>query len=67
LSRDPHEAVERVGSRNEMRWFKENGVDDPHEIAGALWAVRPMDGSEKAMKMAIAAMTRIILAHHKRR
>lgn len=65
LSRIPHEGVERVGSRNEVSWFAANGVSEPHELAAALWAVRPSDGSAKAMKMAVEAMTRIIVAHHK--
>jgi hypothetical protein len=64
LSRSPHNAVEAVGSRNELRWFAENGVEDPHDLAGALWAVRPSNGSAKAIKAATEAMTKIIIAHH---
>jgi hypothetical protein len=64
LSRNPHNAVEAVGSRNELRWFAENGVEDPHELAATLWAVRPSNGSEKAIKAATEAMTKIIIAHH---
>lgn len=67
LSRKSHNAVEAVGSRNELRWFAENGVADPHELAAALWAVRPSSGSGKAIKAATEAMTRIIIAHHKPR
>lgn len=65
LSRSSHNAVEAVGSRNELRWFSENGIEEPHELAAALWAVRPSDGSTKAIKMAVETMTRIIVAHHK--
>lgn len=32
-----HESVERVGSRNELRWFRDNGIEDPHGLALALW------------------------------
>jgi hypothetical protein len=64
LSRSPHNAVEAVGSRNELRWFAENGVEDPHDLAAALWAVRPSNGSAKAIKAATEAMTKIIIAHH---
>lgn len=65
LSRPPHNAVEAVGSRNELKWFAENGIPEPHELAAALWSVRPSDGSTKAIKMAVEAMTKIIIAHHK--
>jgi hypothetical protein len=64
LSRIPHESLEAVGSRNELKWFAEHRLGDVHEIAAALWAVRPSDGSAKAIKMATEAMTRIIVAHH---
>lgn len=37
LSRIPHDAVERIGSRQEHAFFRENGVDDPYELAAALW------------------------------
>ncbi|CCB64435.1 hypothetical protein [Hyphomicrobium sp. MC1] len=66
ITRVYHDSVERVGSRNEMRWFAENGISEPHELAAALWAVRPTDGSAKAMKMAVTAMTKIIIANHKK-
>jgi len=29
--------VETVGSRREHAWFREHGVDDPYELAAALW------------------------------
>lgn len=65
LSRAPHEGVEAVGSRNELRWFSEHGITDPHELAAALWAVRPSNGSAKAIKAATEAMTKIIIARRK--
>lgn len=65
FSRAPHESVERVGSKNEMRWFAEHHISDPHALAAALWAVRPSNGSAKAIKAATEAMTKIIIAHHK--
>lgn len=37
LSRIPHDAVERIGSRHEHAWFRENGIADPYELAAALW------------------------------
>ena len=64
LSRNPHELLEAVGSRNEMKWFAERDVNDPHALAAALWAVRPSNGSAKAIKAATEAMTKIIIAHH---
>jgi hypothetical protein len=65
LSRTPHDELESIGSRHEPRWFAERGVDEPIELAAALWAVRPADNSEKAIRMAVAAMTRIIVAHRR--
>lgn len=65
LSRDAHNSVEAVGSRNEMRWFAEHGIPDPHALAAALWAVRPTNGSAKAIKAATEAMTKIIIANRK--
>lgn len=38
LSHDKHMELERIGSRNEVRWFQEHGIEDPHELAAALWA-----------------------------
>lgn len=37
LCREKHEEVERIGSRNEWAWFKRHGIDDPLELAAALW------------------------------
>lgn len=36
LSRQPHDEVERIGSRNERAWFLSRGID-PHALATALW------------------------------
>lgn len=41
LSRAPHDEVERVGSRNETRWFQEHGIDSPIDLAHALWQASP--------------------------
>jgi hypothetical protein len=32
-----HEAVERAGTRNEVKLFQSWGVEDPHALALALW------------------------------
>jgi hypothetical protein len=37
LCREKHEEVERIGSRNEWAWFKKHGIEDPLELAAALW------------------------------
>lgn len=37
ICREKHEEVERVGSRNEWAWFKRHGIDDPLELAAALY------------------------------
>lgn len=34
-----HEQIERVGSKNELAWFKRRGID-AIDLAGALWANR---------------------------
>lgn len=49
LCRRHHDEVERVGSRNETKWF---GVLNPIDLAYALWKASPD----------AAAMTRIVLA-----
>ena len=38
LSHDKHMELERLGSRNEVKWFQQHGIEDPHELAAALWA-----------------------------
>lgn len=50
LCRHHHDEVERLGSRNEAKWF---GALDAIELAGALWAASPD----------AASMTKIVLAH----
>lgn len=37
LSRIPHDALERIGSRLEHAFFRERGIADPYELAAALW------------------------------
>jgi len=53
LSREPHEIVERAGSRREHATLESLGVHDPIGLAHALWHASPN----------VPAMTRIILAH----
>jgi len=38
LSHELHMDLERAGSRNEVRWFREHGIENPHALAAALWA-----------------------------
>ncbi len=38
LCRSCHDEVERIGSRNEIKWFFDAGID-PHELARGLWSV----------------------------
>lgn len=37
LSREKHDEVERIGSRNEQAWFQKHGIADSLELAAALW------------------------------
>lgn len=37
LCRQLHEEAHRVGSRQEWAWFKARGIEDPLELAAALW------------------------------
>jgi hypothetical protein len=55
LSRVKHDELERLGSRKETAWFQEHGIEDPLELAAALWAASPD----------IPRMTKIVLAHMK--
>lgn len=55
LCRPHHDEIERIGSRNETRWFAERGVESPIDLAAALWSASPD----------VARMTAIILAHRK--
>lgn len=52
LCRSHHEEVERIGSRNEARWFIDRGIYCL-DLAKALWGVRGDAG----------AMTKIVLAN----
>lgn len=56
LSHVPHMELERVGSRNEMKWFQERGIAAPLDLATALWNASPD----------IETMTKIIKAHRGR-
>jgi len=47
--------VDAPNAKREPGWFRDHGIDEPIELAAALWAASP-DAS---------AMTRIILAHRK--
>lgn len=64
LSRRPHDELENIGSRHELKWFVAQGIADPHALCAALWTHRPKDGSAKAIQMATIAMTKVILAAH---
>lgn len=55
LSHTPHMELEGKGSRNEVAWFKANGIADPHALAMALWS---STGD-------LAKMTAIVIAHRK--
>lgn len=47
-----HEDVERAGSKNELKWFSDRGIE-ALELAAALWAVSPNP----------QAMYRVLMAH----
>lgn len=53
LTRDEHDHLEAQGSRNELAWFKKNGIENPYELASALWKASPN----------LETMTNIIHAH----
>lgn len=53
LSHEKHMELERVGSRNEVKWFHDHGIDDPHALAAALWSAT---GD-------LPRMVRILMAH----
>lgn len=55
MCRADHDTVEKIGSRNEVAWFKKNGVEDPGWLALALWAAT---GNVEQMVKIIAAHTR---------
>lgn len=39
LCRAKHDELHRLGSRKEWAWFRDHGIDDPLELAAALWRV----------------------------
>ena len=57
LSRDEHDHLEAQGSRQEPAWFKSHGIENPYELANALWRAT---GD-------LETMTRIVEAHLERR
>lgn len=48
-----HDAVERAGKKNELRWFADNGVADVVWLASALWKA---SGD-------LPKMTRVVITH----
>lgn len=48
-----HMDLESVGSKNEPKWFRKHGIDDPYALADALWHASPD----------VARMTRIVIEH----
>jgi len=57
LTEDEHlfgkDCVHSVGSRQEVAWFKKHGIENPYELASALWKASPD----------LETMTKIIEAH----
>ena len=53
LCRSCHESVERAGTRNEVSWFKDRKIAEPHELALALFKASGKLG----------LMVRILMAH----
>ena len=41
LTRDEHDHVHSFGSRQEVAWFKKHGIENPYELASALWKASP--------------------------
>jgi hypothetical protein len=54
MAHDPHMEVENVGTRNEIAWFRERGVD-PLILAADLWKAT---GD-------VARMTEVLIGHRK--
>lgn len=52
MCRHHHDEVERIGSKNELKWFEERGLKIL-DLAAALWNARPDAG----------AMVKIVFAH----
>jgi hypothetical protein len=57
LCRICHSAVERVGSRREFEWFAANSIDEPYQMAYALWNCTPK--TPEAMLPVLAAHCKI--------
>lgn len=55
LSREKHDELERLGSRNEEAWFRRHGIEDVVELAAAL----------KRVTGDLDAMRRVLWAHMK--
>jgi hypothetical protein len=53
LCRPCHDSVERVGTHNEVSWFRDRGIAEPHELASALFKASGKLGQ----------MVRILMAH----
>lgn len=53
LTRDEHDHLHSVGSKNELAWFKKHGIENPYELAKALWKA---SGD-------LGAMAKIVEAH----
>jgi len=41
LCRRCHDEVERIGSRNENRWFRDRGIESAIDLSAALFAASP--------------------------
>lgn len=54
LCRQLHDEAHRVGSRQEWDWFRKRGIDDPLELAAALW--RNTGDLDRMMKVLQAHM-----------
>ena len=37
LTRDEHDHLHTLGSRRELGWFQERGIENPYDLANALW------------------------------
>lgn len=60
LSRKMHDQLEALGSRREREWFMQHGIEDPLELANALWNVSgDLDRMRKVLQ---AHMGRILRA-----
>src|SRR5688572_1385678 len=57
LCRICHSAVERIGSRREFEWFAAHNIDQPYEMARALWNCTPK--TPQAMLPVLAAHCQI--------